>query len=130
VQPISFLHFLRTKEAKLHCEMGKTIRQNMTLENKLVITNLLLTESCCRVLKSACNFLWGLHLLKTSVFVTKTPLTTLKSLLKPMMHEGEKAVDTVFSFLLHPYEPKLEALSSKFMEKSVFRETTVNFKNG
>jgi len=120
VQPISFLHFLRTKEAKLHCEMGKTIRQNMTLENKLVITNLLLTESCCRVLKSACNFLWGLHLLKTSVFVTETPLTTLKSLLKPMMHEGEKAVDTVFSFLLYPYEPKLEAYHQNLWRNPYF----------
>jgi len=57
VQPISFLHFLRKKEAKLHDEMEKTIRQNMTLENKLVITNLLLTESCYRLLKVACNFL-------------------------------------------------------------------------
>ena len=120
MQPISFLHFLRTKEAKLHDEMEKTRKQNMTLENKLVITNLLLTELCCRLLKCASNFLWALHLLKASVFVTETPLTTLKSLLKPMMHEGKKAVDTVFSFLLHPYEPELEAYHQLLLRNPYF----------
>lgn len=33
-----------------------------------------------RVSKNICNALWMLHLLKTSMLVTRTPLTTLKSM--------------------------------------------------
>ncbi len=35
-----------------------------------------------KILKSICNTLWMIHLLKTSILITRTPLTTLKSIIK------------------------------------------------
>ena len=35
-----------------------------------------------KILKKVCNTLWMIHLLKTSLLTTRTPLTTLKSIIK------------------------------------------------
>jgi hypothetical protein len=34
----------------------------------------------CRFFKTVCDMIWDMNLLKTSILVTKTPLTTLKCL--------------------------------------------------
>ncbi len=35
-----------------------------------------------KILKKVCNILWMIHLLKTSLLITRTPLTTFKSIIK------------------------------------------------
>ena len=62
--------------------MGQTTRLQARLwkqqrGNSLHELNLVLKY---KLLKTVCHIVWDAHLLKTSVLVTKTPLTTLKCL--------------------------------------------------
>ncbi|MGB9671545.1 MAG: hypothetical protein ACPL0C_06640 [Candidatus Bathyarchaeales archaeon] len=51
-------------------------------KRELTATEILSLKLYRNILKSAYNALWTLQLFKTSLLITKTPLTTLKSILK------------------------------------------------
>jgi len=73
----SILYLLRGQVIKLQIEIRKA--ESKKSPDKLSsVKNWGLLRF--KLLKSICEALWGICLLKTSILVTKTPLTTLKSL--------------------------------------------------
>jgi len=84
-QTMTILYLLRAQETKLKTETSKAKRKKSVDTFGLVNTHGV--QFRCKLLKEICNVLWAMHLLKTSIFVTKTPLTTLKSLSKTMTNQ-------------------------------------------
>jgi|YelNatPaOPRAMG01_1025707.scaffolds.fasta_scaffold24723_4 hypothetical protein len=70
----NLINYLKTQETTLKMKIRK--------KEKLTTTEILSLKLYKNILKIAYNALWTLHLFKTSLLVTKTPLTTLKSILK------------------------------------------------
>ncbi|MGC9346011.1 MAG: hypothetical protein ACP5ER_04380 [Candidatus Bathyarchaeales archaeon] len=60
--------------------------QKKTTKTSVNTVKLLGMQLSCKLLKGAYDALWTLRLLKTSIFITRTPLTTLKSLSKAVMN--------------------------------------------
>jgi hypothetical protein len=63
---------LMGQTTRLQARLWKQQRGNSLHEPSLVLKY--------KLLKTVCHMVWDVHLLKTSVLVTKTPLTTLKCL--------------------------------------------------
>jgi hypothetical protein len=72
VQTNRILGILKVHEMKLQTRIMNAEREKLSLRTKF---NYSLSENIC-------NALWMLHLLKTSVLVTRTPLTTFKCMCK------------------------------------------------
>jgi hypothetical protein len=86
MQTKHIIHLLRTQETKLQSEIRKT--QKGTSKDSLTALRLLFMQSNCKLSINICNALWAMHLLKTSISVTGTPLTTLKSLSKVAINQS------------------------------------------
>ncbi|MBX5328654.1 hypothetical protein HM003_04795 [Candidatus Bathyarchaeota archaeon A05DMB-5] len=48
------------------------------------------------ILKNVCSALWMTHLFKTSISVTKTPLTTLKSIAKAVINKLPNSIKQLY----------------------------------
>jgi len=86
MQTNQIIQLLRTQETKLRTEINKT--QEKTSKNTLTALKLLSMQSGYKLLTNTRNTLWTMHLLKTSVSVTRTPLTTIKSLSKATANQS------------------------------------------
>jgi len=86
MQTNDILHLLRKQETEMLTEIRKT--QKRTPKDTLTVMKLLFIQLNRELLKSTINVLWTMHLLKTSIFVTKTPLTTFKSLSKAAINQS------------------------------------------
>ena len=86
MQTNQILQLLRTEETKLRTEINKT--QEKTSKNSLSALKLLSMQSVCKLLTNTHNTLSTMHLLKTSISVTRTPLTTIKSLSKATANQS------------------------------------------
>jgi hypothetical protein len=78
MQTTSILNFLRAQKIKLQTEARKAESQKSP--NKLNSVKKWGIQFRFKLLKSIHEALWVMHLLKTSILVTRTPFTTLKSL--------------------------------------------------
>lgn len=74
----NLINHLKTKETVLKMKIIEKERS----KRELTATEILNLKLHKNLLKSIYTALWALHLFKTSLLVTKTPLTTLKSILK------------------------------------------------
>jgi hypothetical protein len=72
MQANRMLGILKVREMRLLTKRMTAKREKLSLRTKF---NYSLSENIC-------NALWILHLLKTSVLVTRTPLTTFKCMCK------------------------------------------------
>lgn len=75
MQTNRILYLLKAREIQLQTKMRKTERGK--------VPNLR-THLSYRVSEKVCDAIWILQLLRTSVSVTRTPLTTLKSMWKAL----------------------------------------------
>jgi hypothetical protein len=76
----NILTYLKTQENILKVKIREKESENQ--KNELTTLKVLGLKLFNNVLEGACTTIWMLHLLKTSLLITKTPLTTLKSIVK------------------------------------------------
>ena len=81
----SIITILKIKETKLNTKIIETKMKKPS--NELMNMKVFGMKLYNKILKSVCNTLWMMHLLKTSILITKTPLTTLKSMSKAVMNK-------------------------------------------
>jgi len=74
----SIITLLKIQETRLNAR----IRKNKSASDQLTVIKISGIKLCNRILRNVCDTLWMMHLLKTSLLITKTPLTTLKCLLR------------------------------------------------
>jgi hypothetical protein len=76
----NLLTHLKTQENVLKMKIKEKERKK--LKNELTTVEALSLKLYNNVLESLCAAIWAFHLLKTSLVITKTPLTTLKSIVR------------------------------------------------
>jgi len=81
----NIITLLKAKETALNAKIRETEKKHSSKQS--VVMEVLGMKLRNRILKNVCNALWMLHLLKTSLLITKTPLTTLKCLPKAMFSQ-------------------------------------------
>jgi len=72
----SVLSVLRARETTLNAKIMSA--ENKRSLDQLMAVEIYLLKFCDKILRGAYNALWLLRLLKTSIMVTRTPLTTIK----------------------------------------------------
>jgi hypothetical protein len=85
----SILYLLKTQETTLNAKIRK--KANKDHSDSYAVIEIHGMKLCGKILRSVCNVLWMLHLLKISILVTKTPLTTLKCMPKAIISQISKA---------------------------------------
>jgi len=80
MQTVSILDLLRIQGVRMQTKMREAERKKFS--DKLSLVKNWSIQLRFRLLRCIYEALWGMHLLKTSVMITKTPLTTLKSLFR------------------------------------------------
>jgi hypothetical protein len=73
MQSGNFQHSFIAQRMKLERELWNLSRSNFTCTSNLSVLR-------CNLLETVCDTVWDMHLLKTSILITRTPLTTLKCL--------------------------------------------------
>lgn len=68
----NIVYSLMGQNTRLQAELWKRRRRKAANELMLVLR--------CELLRIVCGMIWDMHLFKTSILVTKTPLTTLRCL--------------------------------------------------
>jgi hypothetical protein len=81
----NIITILKTQESMLNVKI-KHIKKRKTAD-ELATLEVLSMKVGNVILKNVCNALWMTHLFKTSILVTKTPLTTLKSISKAVINK-------------------------------------------
>ncbi|MGQ9624272.1 MAG: hypothetical protein ACUVT9_02760 [Candidatus Bathycorpusculaceae bacterium] len=77
---INLITHLKTQENVLKMKIKE--KEKKKPKNELTTVEFLSLKLYNNVLESICAALWAFHLLKTSLVITKTPLTTFKSIVK------------------------------------------------
>jgi len=88
MQTQSIFYFLRAQETRLDAKLRKT--ENKRPSNRLMVIGIFSMKLLDKILKSIGNALWMTHLLKTSIVVTRTPLTTLRCMPKAIISKLKK----------------------------------------
>jgi len=76
----NLLTHLKTQENVLKMKIKE--KETKKPKNELTTVEVLSLKLYNNGLESLCAAIWAFHLLKTSLVITKTPLTTLKSIMK------------------------------------------------
>jgi len=83
MQTSNILHLLRVQETRLDAKIRRT--ENNGSADKLMTLEVFGMKLFSKILKGVSNALWITHLLKTSIMIVRTPLTTLKCIPKAIM---------------------------------------------
>lgn len=78
----NIITLLKAQEKTLNARIRKTEKEKPS--NQLIDMKISGMKLYSRILRNVCDTLWMMHLLKTSILITKTPLTTLKCLTRSM----------------------------------------------
>ncbi|MCL6578373.1 MAG: hypothetical protein K6T73_03190 [Candidatus Bathyarchaeota archaeon] len=81
----NIITILKTQENTLNKKMKQIEKKKDT--DELATLEVFSMKIGNVILKNVCNALWMTHLFKTSILVTKTPLTTLKSISKAVINK-------------------------------------------
>ena len=79
------VHILQNQEKILNAKIKKI--QKRGVSNEVDTIQLLFMKIIRKLLRSLKETVWMVHLLKTSILVTKTPLTTLKCMSKATLNQ-------------------------------------------
>jgi len=85
MQTKNMLYLLKAQETKLNVKIRKKVDKGRS--DSFTFIEILGMKLCGKILKSVCNVLWMLRLLKISIVVTKTPLTTLRCMPKAIISQ-------------------------------------------
>jgi hypothetical protein len=87
----NIMTLLKAQETALNVKIREMSKEESS--DELGATKVFAMSLRGNILKSVCTTLWMMHLLKTSILVTKTPLTTLKcmprAILKQTPHQKQ-----------------------------------------
>jgi len=84
MQTKNILYNLKAQETALNVKIRKTEKSP---SDELVVMGIFCMKFYDKILRSVCNALWMLHLFKTSIMITRTPLTTLKCMPKAIISQ-------------------------------------------
>lgn len=87
----NIITILKTQENNLNIK----IKQKKTTD-ELATLEVFSMKVGNAIIKNVCNALWMTHLFKTSILVTKTPLTTLKSIAKAVINKLPNSIKQLY----------------------------------
>lgn len=90
----NIITILKTQENNLNIKIKQMKKKKTT--DELATLEVFSMKVGNAILKNVCNALWMTHLFKTSILVTKTPLTTLKSIAKAVINKLPNSIKQLY----------------------------------
>jgi len=85
MQTKNILYLLKAQETTLNAKIRKAANEGPL--DKSAVVEIYRIKVCGKILRTVSDVLWMLHLLKISIVVTRTPLTTLKCMPKAILSQ-------------------------------------------